>query len=123
MVTRKRRCFQKPFPNPALPAFSFWADDACQNCYRIVFVIYEISSIQFSRMPRNLPLFFLFLFFTISPYSQQNKTKPDFKQLYNLAEKLFHSPDANERTDSLALGTYLNVISLLTRERIYNEIL
>ncbi len=64
-------------------------------------------------MRRYAPLFFLFLFLTLSPYSQRSQPGSDYPSLYRYAEKLFNSPNATEATDSAALVSYLQAAHIL----------
>jgi len=74
-------------------------------------------------MHRYASLIFLCLLLTFSTFSQQNKSGPGYRQLYQYAEKLFSSPNATQTTDSMALAMYMRVAAVLTREGIFNDTL
>lgn len=74
-------------------------------------------------MLRYCILFFALFLLLFSPYSQDNKGRLQYEQLYNQAEKFYAIENANEITDSLALVTYLQVINLLNNEKQHNVIL
>ena len=74
-------------------------------------------------MFRYCILFFVLLLLLFSPYSQDNKGRLQYERLYDQAEKLYKNPAATETTDSLALTTYLRVITLLNSEKQNSKIL
>ena len=64
-------------------------------------------------MARHLFLSILLLFIIEFPHSQNRYTDPKYITAYKYAERLYNSPNATDQTDSLALASYLSVISLL----------
>jgi CHAT domain-containing protein len=68
-------------------------------------------------------LFFILILLILSPYSQNNKHGLQYEQIYNQAEKLYKSQNANETTDSIALAQYLQVINLLKNQKQNNPTL
>jgi CHAT domain-containing protein/Tfp pilus assembly protein PilF len=75
------------------------------------------------RIHRYASLIIVYLLLTFSPFSQENKTPKEYRQLYNHAEKLYHSSAATESTDSAALIAYGQVISLLIKDKKYTDTL
>ena len=74
-------------------------------------------------MHRIACLIFLFLFLPFSPRSQEIKTTPGYRQLYEYAEKLFNSANATEASDSKAMTAYLQAAALLIKYKISNDTL
>src|SRR5665811_609709 len=74
-------------------------------------------------MHRYSLLICLFLFLVLSPHSQVNKSREDYKQLYAHAETLMKLDAATDLTDSIALAGYLQVITILVKESDYNAVL
>ncbi|HET7002756.1 MAG TPA: tetratricopeptide repeat protein, partial [Puia sp.] len=69
------------------------------------------------------PLIVLLLLITFSPFSQRNKSSADYKLLYNQAEKLYSSANANAETDHAAFLKYQQVINILNEKRKYTDTL
>ncbi len=65
----------------------------------------------------------IFCLLTFSLLGQHIKVFPEYERLYRSAEKLYSMENATERTDSIALAKYLQVIGILKEEKKYNQIL
>jgi CHAT domain-containing protein/tetratricopeptide (TPR) repeat protein len=68
-------------------------------------------------MFRSPLAFFILLFFSLNSYGQAKKTQPGYIDLYNKAEKLYHTANTTDFTDSMALTYYGKAISLLIQEK------
>ncbi len=74
-----------------------------------------------TRMFRYLILTILFLLPAFSPHSQQNNGQPDYLSLYHEAEKWYQSANPTKETDSLALIRYEQAVSLLLKEKKFDQ--
>ena len=74
-------------------------------------------------MYRYCCLSFALLVLLLTPYGQRIQKLPEEERLYRYAEKLYASPQASNTSDSLALGTYQEVIVRLNHQKKYNATL
>src|ERR1700704_2651390 len=74
-------------------------------------------------MFKQLVLFFLLLFTILIPRSQNRHQLPDYLAIYKSAEKFYNSENPTAKTDSLALLSYLKIISLPEKQGINKGLL
>jgi CHAT domain-containing protein len=74
-------------------------------------------------MFRHFVLLLFLLLIIFFPYSQEHHEMPDYFSVYRSAEKFYNSEQATRTTDSLALLSYLKVISLLNKKGVNDSIL
>ncbi len=66
-------------------------------------------------MARQVTLFILLFLVALIPRGQKKEKAEDYKAIYNTAERLYKSPNSNDKTDSVAIASYHRVIQILSK--------